>query len=70
MFYRQAPKLIEFTLTMPKELHLEDTHNLCDLIESDLKKNISNAFITIHTEPCDSECAVCNLKHCDSYVYS
>ena len=65
-----AEKLIEFTLIMPKDLHLNESHSLCDSIEADLKKNISNAFITIHTEPCDSECFACNLKHCDSYVYS
>jgi cation diffusion facilitator family transporter len=63
-----AEKLIEFTLIMPKDQHLADSHCLCDAIEADLKKNISRAFITIHTEPCDSECAVCNLKNCDSYI--
>lgn len=63
-----AEKLIEFTLIMPKDLHLEDSHRFCDEIEADLKKNISNTFITIHTEPCKSECAICNLQHCDSLI--
>lgn len=62
-----AEKLIEFTLVMPKDLHLSDSHLLCDEIEVDLKKNISNAFITIHTEPCSSECKICNLK-CSEYA--
>lgn len=59
-----AEKLIEFTLIMPKDLSLKDSHNLCDLIEADLKKNITQASITIHTEPCDSRCANCDLKYC------
>lgn len=60
-----AEKLIEFTLIMPKDMHLEDSHRLCDLIEADLKENISNVLITIHTEPCDSECVACVLKSCN-----
>ena len=61
-----AERLIEFTLIMPKGLHLEDSHKFCDAIEADLKRNIPNAYITIHTEPCDSECTTCKLKNCDS----
>lgn len=60
-----AEKLIEFTLIMPKDMHLEDSHKLCDSIEEDLKENISNVFITIHTEPCDNSCPNCVLE-CNS----
>jgi len=65
-----AQKLIEVTLIMPKDLHLKDSHRLCDAIEADLKKNISNAFITIHTEPCDSVCHVCSFRSVDGCIYS
>lgn len=61
-----AEKLIEFTLVMPKDMHLEDSHKLCDLVEADLKENITNVFITIHAEPCDSECLVCSFRCCKS----
>lgn len=57
-----AERLIEITLIMPKKIHLEDSHKICDSIENDLKKEISNAYITIHTEPCDGDCSRCSLK--------
>lgn len=60
-----AERLIEFTLIMPKNLHLEDSHSFCDAMETDLKRNIPNAYITIHTEPCDGECIICKLKNFD-----
>jgi cation diffusion facilitator family transporter len=59
-----AEKLIEFTLTMPGELTLEEAHKICDQIENDLKTEIPKTFITIHTEPCNSNCIECNLKQC------
>lgn len=58
-----AERLIEFTLIMPRDLHLEDSHSFCDAIEVDLKRNIPNAYITIHTEPCDGECTTCKLEN-------
>ena len=59
-----AEKLIEFKIILPKTITLQDSHDLCDKIEQDLIENISNATITIHTEPCESKCAACNLKYC------
>lgn len=61
-----AEKLIELTVVMPKDIHLEDSHKLCDSIEEDLKQRLSNVIITIHTEPCDNTCCDCGLKNCDS----
>lgn len=61
-----AEKLIELTVIMPKDIHLEDSHRLCDLIESDLKQKLCNVIVTIHTEPCDSTCCECKLKNCNS----
>lgn len=60
-----AEKLIEFTLVMPKEMSLEEAHNICDKIEDDLKVKIPRTFITIHAEPCNGHCIDCKLEKCD-----
>ena len=58
-----AERLIEFTLTVPENITIKEGHSLCDRIEEDLKKNINNAIITIHLEPCNKSCLDCPLCH-------
>jgi len=44
-------KFAELHLTLNRNEKLEFVHNTCDIIESDLKKIISDFEITIHVEP-------------------
>lgn len=62
-----AEKLIEFTLTMPKNMTLEDAHKICDEIENELKIKISKTSTSILTEPCDSYCIKCSMKKCNNH---
>ena len=55
-------RLIEFTIIVSKDLTVEKSHQLCDEIEIDIKRQLKNAKVTIHTEPCNGSCSRCNLK--------
>lgn len=57
-----SERLIELHIIIPKHLTVENSHNLCDKIEEDLKLNLKNSHITIHVEPCDSSCHICNMQ--------
>ena len=57
-----AEKLIELIIVIPRKLTIEAGHALCDRIEEDLKRNISNAGITIHIEPCSIPCNKCEAE--------
>lgn len=61
-----SKRLIEFNLVVPTSMTIKEGHDLCDRIESVLKNNIRNLDITIHLEPCSSECSNCILYHKDS----
>lgn len=63
-----ADRLIEFTLTVPDEMTIKSGHALCDRIEDDLAKEMNNAKVTIHLEPCDGKCPDCNSYHIDTFV--
>lgn len=44
-------KDIEMTLLFNPEMKLSCCHNICDQIESSIKKNLGNVYVTIHAEP-------------------
>jgi cation diffusion facilitator family transporter len=62
-----AEKLIELVIIIPKKMTIEAGHELCDRLEDDLQKNISNSSVIIHLEPCKCSCSSCqaeeNCKH-------
>jgi divalent metal cation (Fe/Co/Zn/Cd) transporter len=55
-----AERFVDLHLVMPKDMHVEDVHNLCDHIEKDIKEKISNLSMTIHVEPCSANCDICS----------
>lgn len=52
-------RFIDFHLILPKNLPIENAHNICDEIENSVKRKLSHANLTIHIEPCDMECEYC-----------
>jgi cation diffusion facilitator family transporter len=58
-------RYIDLHLVMPKHISVEEAHTMCDHLEKDMKNRLLNTDITIHVEPCDGKCEVCNLK-CES----
>ena len=44
-------KHIDFHLSVPASMSVRDSHDLCDLIERDLERTLSNTSVLIHIEP-------------------
>lgn len=44
---------VDFHLEVPGNMTVSDSHHLCDLIESELQKELPNLKVTIHVEPED-----------------
>ena len=42
---------LDFHLEVPGEMSVKSSHDLCDKLELELKKSISNIVVTIHIEP-------------------
>ena len=54
-----AERFVDLHLVMPKYNHIEDAHQFCDHIEKDIREKIPNLSITIHVEPCNTNCDIC-----------
>ncbi|MBI2860278.1 MAG: cation transporter [Chloroflexi bacterium] len=46
-------------VVMPRGTSVEDAHRLCDHLEEDIARKLRHTSMTIHVEPCGSECAQC-----------
>ncbi len=51
---------IDLHLVMLGDISLEQAHQICDQIEGEIQGVLREASVTIHTEPCNSECAQCS----------
>lgn len=57
---RSGPEIfIDFHLVMAPEITVEQSHDLMDHLEADLRTEFPRASITIHTEPCNRTCNRC-----------
>jgi len=52
---------IDLHMIMAKNITLENAHQICDQIESEIKDELCNANVTIHIEPCDEKCEQCSV---------
>jgi cation diffusion facilitator family transporter len=50
---------IDFHLVLPKDLHVEKAHKICDDIEQKILDRLPNSNLTIHVEPCSGDCDNC-----------
>ena len=48
-----ANRYVDFHLEVTKEMSVQESHELCDLIEKAIADKIQNAEVTIHVEPKD-----------------
>ena len=46
-----SKRLIQMSIYLPSGMTLIETHNICDEIENQIRKNLKNCDITIHPEP-------------------
>jgi cation diffusion facilitator family transporter len=55
-------RYIDLHLVMPKNESVEEAHRICDRLEKDIRKRLPRAHITIHVEPCTTECHQCSVS--------
>ena len=54
-----SQRQIDFHLVVSRELSVERAHQLCDELEQEIEKRLSDTTVTIHIEPCDGDCQSC-----------
>lgn len=53
-----SQKLIDLHLVACRNLHLDEIHNIADTIEKEIERKIHYSNVTIHAEPCRTDCTV------------
>ncbi len=57
-------RFIDLHLMLPKNAGLEEAHRMCDHLEEDIRTRLPNSSVTIHVEPCETECQQCSVSVC------
>lgn len=57
-----AQRYVELHLTVPKDVSVEEAHQVCNRLEQCIKARLPNTTITIHIEPCGGECKQCTVS--------
>jgi len=58
-------RFVDLHLVMPRNLSVEESHQMCDHLENDIKEKLTNTSIAIHVEPCTGkDCIRCFIKIC------
>lgn len=55
-------RYIDLHLVMAKGISLEQAHQVCDLLEVDIRARLPRTNVTIHVEPCDGKCKYCSIN--------
>ncbi len=56
-----SKRFVELHLVMPNRVKLEEAHQMCDHLESDIKDKLLDVDLSIHVEPCSTECESCGV---------
>jgi len=59
-----SQRFIALHLIMPKNASVEEAHLMCDHLEQDIESRLQHASVTIHVEPCRTECDKCLVSSC------
>ena len=59
-----SQRFIDLHLMLPKNTSVEDAHQMCDHLEQDIEIRLPNSNVTIHVEPCNTECDQCLVSTC------
>lgn len=57
-----SQRFIDLHLVMPKNASVEEAHRMCDHLEQDIENRLYNTSVTIHVEPCGTECDQCSTS--------
>jgi len=55
-------RYIDLHLVMAKNISLEQTHRVCDLLEHRIQARLPRTNVIIHVEPCDGKCEQCSVS--------
>jgi cation diffusion facilitator family transporter len=55
-------RYIDLHLVMPRDISIEEAHQMCDHLEQDMQSKLQHASVMIHVEPCNEECARCPIS--------
>ena len=53
---------VDLHLVMPRDICVEEAHEVCDCLERDITQRLLNANVIIHVEPCSQECDQCPVS--------
>jgi len=53
---------VDLHLVMPRDISVEEAHEVCDCLERDITQRLLNANVIIHVEPCSQECDQCPVS--------
>jgi len=59
-----SQRFIDLHLMLPKNASVEEADRMCDHLEQDIQNRLFNSNITIHVEPCSTECGPCHVSPC------
>jgi cation diffusion facilitator family transporter len=51
-----ATRFIDFHLNVEREMSVEDSHRLSEVIACDIEERFPGSSVTVHIEPCDGHC--------------
>ncbi len=57
-------RYIDLHLVVPQNANLVEVHQLCDHLEQDVEGRLQVVNVTIHIEPCITECDQCSVSCC------
>ncbi len=60
-----SQRFIDLHLMLPKNASVEEAHQMCDHLEQDIENRLPNSNVTIHVEPCSTECDQCPVSSCN-----
>ena len=55
-------RYIDLHLVLAKDISLEQAHQVCDLLELDIRARLPRTNVIIHVEPCDGKCKYCSIN--------
>lgn len=57
-----AQRHIDLHLVLARDTHVEEAHELCDLIEREIETELDGSGTMVHIEPCAHDCAACATR--------
>lgn len=60
-----SQRFIDLHLVMPKNISVDEAHQLCDQLEVKITSRLDDSSVTIHVEPCNEDCGDCLVLSCE-----